>query len=211
MNEWLEEEKKKWLDIILWVNNEKKEKELVRSFIKDTIQKLEEEFRKKKEERKGLIETFHFFRYSNPQSPPEDPSPYHVRLVLCGDREKLKAEFKPKIGELVKKNLIIRFDPEEDFRKYPNEEEVNKLGGKENFEKAMKLFEIGSRAAVPFIDKFDQKIDPNLAWFVIHSIFNASGYHGLEEAISCLYAARNRGVNPLDIFIQELERLRSSE
>lgn len=48
MNEWLEEEKKKWLDIILWVNNEKKEKELVRSFIKDTIQKLEEEFRKKK-------------------------------------------------------------------------------------------------------------------------------------------------------------------
>ncbi len=209
MREWLKEQKKKWLDIVLWVDTKEKEEEIVQSFIKDTIQTLEEELRKKREERKGLIETFHFFRYYNPQPPPVDPSPYHVRLVLCGNREKLKAEFKSKIEELVRKDLIIRFDPDKDFREYPSEDDVNKLDGKKNFEKTIKLFEIGSRAAVLFLDKFDQKInDLNVAWRIIHSFFNASGYNNLEEAISCLYAVQNRGINPLSILIQILENAR---
>ena len=150
---------------------------LIRSFVRNSVREMQS---------KGIIESFHFFRYT-----PKDK----VRLRLFGKRKEAEELLTAKIQTWIIEGVVISYR----FNDYGLE---SQKFGEKGSELASRLFEIGSRAALDYMDKFPDMIQPIDTtkefrtpvgtWILIHSLLQNVGHDSADEMNACLFAILNR-------------------
>jgi thiopeptide-type bacteriocin biosynthesis protein len=150
---------------------------LIRSFVRNSVREMQSE---------GIIESFHFFRYT-----PKDK----VRLRLLGKRKEAEELLAAQIQTWIIDGVVISYR----FNDYGLE--AQKFGERGS-EMASKLFEIGSRAALDYADKFPDMIQPIDTtrerrtpvgtWILIHTLLQNIGHDSADEMNACLFAIQNR-------------------
>lgn len=167
-----------WFEIKIVTRDKKESEEVIRSFVKPTVEELE---------KKELINLFHFFRYA--------PNHY-ILLRLYGKREDIEILIKPRLEKLKINENINDFE----FNDY--KPEIEKYG-EEGWEIAKRLFEIGSKSAFYYMDNFDKEIKPINeyveegkvpvgTWLILHSMLQNMGHFTSDEVDAYFYSIINR-------------------
>jgi len=167
-----------WFEMEIITSSKEGSEKLIRSFIKNAVRELES---------KKVIEGFHFFRYT-----PDD----RVRLRLLGKRHEAEGLLTTQIQTWISQGAGKSFR----FNDYALE--VDKFG-EAGSKIASKLFEIGSRAAFDYMDKFPDRIHPIDTtkekgkvpvgtWILIHALLQNIGHNSSDEMNACLFAINNR-------------------